>query len=69
MKFEKSAFFEEKYRLRYMIEAKKAELKNVYGYSRALSSGRESMEMQGAMCVFASNLKRILTLLGVKTTK
>jgi hypothetical protein len=69
MKFEKSAFFAEKYRLRYMIEAKNAELKNVYGYSRALSYGLESMEMQGAMCVFASNLKRILTLLGVKTTK
>lgn len=69
MKFEKSAFFDEKYRVRYMIEAKNAELKNVYGYSRALSYGLESMEMQGAMCIFASNLKRILTLLGIKTTK
>lgn len=69
MKFEKSAFFDEKYKLRYMIEAKNAELKNAYGYSRALSYGLESMEMQGAMCVFASNLKRILTLLGIKTTK
>ena len=69
MKFEKSAFFDEKYRVRYMIEAKNAELKNVYGYSRALSYGLESMEMQGAMGIFASNLKRILTLLGITSTK
>ena len=43
-----------------MIEAKNAELKNVFGYDRAMSYGLASMELQGAMAIFAANLKRII---------
>lgn len=50
-------------RERYKIEAKNAELKNVLGYDRALSYGLSCMEMQGAMVIFAANIKRILKLM------
>ena len=45
-----------------MIEAKNAELKQVYGYDKALSYGLDGMQMQGAMTIFAANIKRILKL-------
>lgn len=61
--FQKTNYFKEKYRERYKIEAKNAELKNVYGYDRAISYGLSAMQMQGAMAIFASNLKRIVKLL------
>ena len=48
--------------MRYKIEAKNAELKNVFGYDRALSYGIECMRMQGAMVIFVANIKRILKL-------
>lgn len=60
--FEKTDEFREKARARYKIEAKNAELKNVLGYDRALSYGIECMRMQGAMAIFAANIKRILKL-------
>ena len=41
---------------------KKSELKQVYGYDKALSYGIDSMQMQGAMVIFAANIKRILRL-------
>lgn len=60
--FEKTEEFKEKARVRYKIEAKNAELKNVFGYDRADSYGLDCMRMQGAMAIFAANIKRILRL-------
>ena len=62
IEFEKSEFFKEKSKHRYKIEAKNGELKNVHGYGRAISYGIENMQMQGALTIFAVNLKRILKL-------
>ena len=45
------------------MEAKNSELKNVLGYDRALSYGLSCMEMQGALTIFAANVKRILKLM------
>lgn len=45
---------------RYKEGAKNAELKNVFGYDRADSYGLDCMRMQGAMVIFAANIKRIL---------
>ncbi|NDV64301.1 IS1182 family transposase [Bacteroides sp. 224] len=60
--FQQTEYFRQTYRQRYKIEAKNAELKNVYGYDRAISYGLSAMNMQGAMAIFAANLKRILKL-------
>ena len=60
--FEKTEEFREKAKVRYKIEAKNAELKNVFGYDRADSYGLDCMRMQGAMAIFAANIKRILRL-------
>jgi IS5 family transposase len=61
-KFQKSDYFKEKSKERYKIEAKNSELKHRHGYDVASFSGLVGMEMQGAMAIFAVNLKRILTL-------
>lgn len=58
--FQDTAYFKEKSKHRYKIEAKNSELKNVHGYARATSYGIENMQMQGALAVFAVNLKRII---------
>ena len=58
--------FKEKYRQRYKIEAKNAELKNNLGYNRAESYGINSMTLQGAVTMYAANLKRIVRLLEEK---
>lgn len=60
--FEKTEAFRTKARVRYKIEAKNSELKNVFGYDRADSYGIDCMRMQGAMVIFAANIKRILRL-------
>ena len=62
MEFQKTPEFKAKARERYKIEAKNAELKHVYGYDRAESYGLYSMQMQGAITIFAANIKRILKL-------
>jgi len=62
MAFQETEFFKEKSKHRYKIEAKNSELKNVHGYNRAISYGIEGMQMQGAMAIFAVNIKRILKL-------
>lgn len=62
LEFQKTEHFKEKAKHRYKIEAKNAEIKNVHGYDRALSYGLNSMQMQGALTIFAVNLKRILKL-------
>ena len=64
MKFQESERFKLLSKERYKIEAKNSELKNVLGYDRALSYGLSWMEMQGAMAIFAANLRRIVKILG-----
>lgn len=65
-KFQETEHFKEKMKERYKIEAKNSELKHRHGYDVALSSGLIGMEMQGAMAIFAVNLKRIIKLMGEK---
>ena len=63
MEFQKTPEFTLKARERYKIEAKNAELKHVFGYDRAESYGLYSMQMQGAITIFAATIKRILKLI------
>lgn len=62
MAFQDSEYFKEKAKERYKIEAKNSELKHRHGYDVASSLGLLGMELQGAMAIFAVNLKRILKL-------
>ena len=62
--FQESDYFKEKSKERYKIEAKNSELKHRHGYDVASSSGLVGMEMQGAIAIFAVNLKRILKIIG-----
>jgi IS5 family transposase len=61
--FQATDKFKAKSRTRYKIEAKNAEPKHVFGYDRALSYGISCMQPQGAMVIFAANIKRILKLI------
>ena len=62
--FQETEEFKELHRReRYKIEAKNAELKNVLGYARAESYGMDAMHMQGAITMFAANVKRIIKLI------
>lgn len=63
LEFQQTDEFKGKARERYKIEAKNAELKHVFGYDRAESYGLYSMQMQGAITIFAANIKRILKLI------
>ncbi|MBR5104207.1 MAG: transposase [Bacteroidales bacterium] len=63
MKFQETERFKLLSRERYKIEAKNSELKNVLGYDRALSYGLSYMEMQGAMTIFAANIRRIVKMM------
>jgi transposase len=63
MNFQESEYFKEKSKERYKIEAKNSELKHRHGYDIASSSGLFGMELQGAVTIFAVNMKRIITLL------
>ncbi|MBQ5559274.1 MAG: hypothetical protein IIT46_05790 [Lachnospiraceae bacterium] len=47
-------------------EAKNSELKQRHGYGVASSSGLIGVQMQGALTIFAVNLKRIVKLLNEK---
>lgn len=60
--FQETEYYKDKSKHRYKIEAKNSELKNVHGYDRANAYGIENMQMQGAIAIFAVNLKRILKL-------
>ena len=62
MAFQETAYFKEKSKHRYKIEAKNGELKNAHGFGRAISYGITNIQMQGAMAIFAVNLKRIIKL-------
>jgi len=69
LEIQKTDEFKEKYRQRYKIEAKNADLKNNLGYDRAESYGINCMALQGAVTIYAANLKRIVRLLGEKDGK
>lgn len=64
--FQETDRFKEKYRTRYKIEAKNSDLKNNYGYGRAESYGLEAMTLQGAVAMFACNMRRIMRLMDAK---
>ena len=64
--FQETEHFKEKAKERYKIEAKNSELKHRHGYDVASSSGLIGMEMQGALTIFAVNLKRIIKLVNEK---
>lgn len=64
--FQETDGFREKYRTRYKIEAKNSDLKNNYGYGRAESYGLEAMTLQGAVAMFACNMRRIMRLMDAK---
>jgi transposase len=61
--FQETDYYKDKAKHRYKIEAKNSELKNVHGYDRAISYGIANMQMQGAIAIFAVNMKRILKLI------
>ena len=63
MDFQETEYFKTRAKERYKIEAKNSELKHRHGYDVASSSGLIGMEMQGALTIFAVNLKRIITLI------
>ena len=67
--FQDTDEFKTKYRERYKIEAKNSDLKNNLGYDRAESYGIGSMVLQGAVTIYASNLRRIVRLLSEKSGK
>ena len=67
--FQETEYFKEKIKERYKIEAKNSELKNRHGYNKSTSYGIKNMEMQGALTIFAVNLKRIIKLLDEKDKK
>ena len=60
--FENSNEFKTKSIVRYKIEAKNAALKKAHGYDRAKSYGIEAMQLQAAVTIFVTNMKRILRL-------
>lgn len=64
MDFQETEYFKERAKERYKIEAKNSELKHRHGYDVASSSGLVGMELQGAVTIFAVNMKRILKLIG-----
>lgn len=58
-----SQYFKDRAKERYKIEAKNNELKQAHGYDTAIAAGISSLQLQGAMAIFAVNLKRILKLI------
>lgn len=54
--------FKTLYKERYKIEAKNAELKNVYNYGEANACGKLGITIQGATTLFLANMKRIIKL-------
>ncbi len=58
--FENTDYFQEKYKERYKIEAKNGELKRAFGYDKAQFEGICGMDIQGALAIFVSNLRRMI---------
>ena len=61
--------FQQWYKERYKIEAKNSDLKNNYGYDKAIYYGICGMKLQGAVALFACNLNRIIRLMDQKAGK
>lgn len=64
--FQQTKEFKTKYKTRYKVEAKNADLKNNLGYDKAISKGISGMQIQGAVTIFAANMRRIVRLLDPK---
>ena len=62
MDYMKTEEFAEYYSHRYKIEAKNAELKNVYHYDQSNACGQSGITIQGAITLYLANLKRIYKL-------
>ena len=60
--FQETDYFKERAKERYKIEAKNSEIKHQHGYDVAIASGLIGMQMQGALTIFAVNMKRIMKL-------
>lgn len=60
--YQESPEFKELMKHRYKIEAKNSELKHVYGLEKAESTRLIPMSIQGAVAMFAANMKRIMVL-------
>ena len=61
--FEQTAYFNERLKIRYRIEAKYGELKQAHGLRRADSTGLASMRQQAYFTAFTANIKRIVKLI------
>ena len=61
--------FKEKYRERYIVEAKNSELKHPFHLDKAISYGLDAFTMQSAVAIFTSNLVRINRILSDKSKK
>ena len=62
--FQHTDYFKTRMKERYKIEAKNSELKGVHGYDQCDSAGLDSMQIQGAVTIFVTNIKRIIRLKG-----
>lgn len=60
--FQNSEYFQKRYKERYKIEAKNGEIKRNFGYGHCQTEGLCGMQIQGALTLFAVNLKRIIKL-------
>ena len=60
--FQKSEYFQERYKERYKIEAKNGEIKRNFGYDVAKAEGFCGMQIQGALTLFTANIQRIIKL-------
>ena len=69
IEFMKTEEFQQWYKERYKIEAKNSDLKNNYGYDKAIYYGICGMKLQGAVALFACNLNRIIRLMDQKAEK
>ena len=69
LKEQETPEFKEKYKERYIIEAKNSELKHPYHLGRAISYGLDAFTMQSAVAIFTSNLVRINRILADKSEK
>ena len=67
--YNKEEEFKEYYSHRYKIEAKNAELKNVYNYDKSNACGQSGITIQGAITLYLANLKRIYKLEDENTEK
>ena len=61
--------FKNEYSLRYIVEAKNAELKHSYHLDKTISIGLDMYTLQGAVALYTSNLVRILRIMDEKSGK